>query len=734
MRRRPICVLCLILMASIWAADSMGLSLFRQRPLTSQEEELAEGRQVTVQGSLEEKTETETSNSIYLKRTILIIQSRKIPIENLKIYMEAPVDFPLGTRLEVRGKFRLIEGPRNPGEFDSKIYYETQGIFYTMSEGQVLRYSRDGSRFREAMGNLKGSLVQVLRETAKEQAPIFQAMLLGDKGDLDSGLKNQYQMAGMIHILAISGLHLSILGTGLYQLLKRLGAGNGLAGFLALSLMIPYGAFTGGSVATMRAVVMFFIGIGAKMAGRCYDLLTSLAAAAILILLEQPACLYYSGFQLSFGAVLGLGWILPVLEKTFEGSRAAKPFLGAVSVHLVMIPLLLYFFSEVSILGILLNLLVIPTMSAVLLSGLAGAAAGIWQTALGEVLIIPGRVLLGVYNGLAAASCRLPFCTWVGGRPQLWQMAVYYLGLILLVEAIRRKDWKKRGIAAAAAMICLYAILTGQLALKDRSGLRITCLDVGQGDCIVWEKEGKACWLMDGGSTSKSQTGMYQILPYVKSRGISRIQAAFVTHTDEDHCNGIVEILEAQAAHLTSVRIEKLILPDWNHKTEAFEHLEKTAAQAGVPVGYVKRGDVLRSGKMELSFLKPEQENDPEDVNGGSMAVCLEYGGFLGIFTGDIGEEQEKEIAGEVPSCTFLKVAHHGSKNSSCEEFLKKARPKISVISVAESNRYGHPHPDAVERLKKWSDVLLMTKDEGAVSLQTDGERVRVRSSLGKNH
>ena len=150
-------------------------------------------------------------------------------------------------------------------------------------------------------------------------------------------------------------------------------------------------------MATMRAVVMFLVGIGAKILGRCYDLLTSLSVAGILILIERPACLYYSGFLLSFGAVLGLGWILPVLERLPVKQKFLQPFWGAVSVHLVMAPLLLYFFSEVSLMGILLNLLVIPTVAVVLASGLAGVAAGFLWIGWGRILILPGRILLWIY-------------------------------------------------------------------------------------------------------------------------------------------------------------------------------------------------------------------------------------------------------------------------------------------------------------------------------------------------
>ncbi len=732
MRRRPLCILCLLLMAAIGTADLCGLSWFRERPLTAGQESQVLGQTVIAEGILREKVEKDTSFSVYLDRTILTFQSTTIPIENTKIYMDEKVTFPRGTRLRVRGTLHEIETPRNPGEFDNPIYYETQGIYYTMAEGKVLGYSENPHWYGRLLECVRESLADCLEEISGKHAGIFQAILLGDKTDLDTQIRSQYQMAGIVHILAISGLHLSILGTGFFKILKRIGAGNGLAGVLALCVIIPYGVLTGGSVATMRAVIMFLIGIGARITGRSYDLLSSLSVAAVLILLDCPACLYYSGFQMSFGAVLGLGWILPILLESFGGSRKLEPLLSAAAVHLVMIPLLLYSFSEVSLLGIFLNLLVIPTVSGVLVSGLAGAAAGLCIPLLGKILIFPGRCLLALYNGLGALCCRFPFCTWVGGKPEIWQMALYYLLLILLMEVLRRTKRKEQPLkrCGKGVLAGVYLFSLAVLSWRDHSGLRITVLDVGQGDGIVWEKEDGSCFLVDGGSSSQSMVGSYRILPYVKSRGISRIQAAFVTHTDEDHCSGIREILEAQTAYTTSVRIERLVLPAWKQKPESYARLEALAIEAQVPITYVKAGDRLKSGKLNLSVLNPGPDFEEEDGNGGSIVLQAEYGEFCGLFTGDIGEEQEELILEQVQPCSFLKVAHHGSKNSSCEDFLEKIHPVISVISVGEKNLYNHPHPDAVRRLEKWSKELHMTKEEGAVQVWTDGQIMRVKGYL----
>lgn len=168
-------------------------------------------------------------------------------------------------------------------------------------------------------------------------------------------------MAGIIHILAISGLHISLLGVGLYNLLKRAGLGIWPAGLISLVVMLQYGLMTGGSVSTMRAVCMFLLSAGAKIAGRIYDLPTALAASAILILVESPGYLLDGGFLMSFGAVLGIGVVFPaVLEIWNVEGKILRALFGSVVVQLTTLPIVLWFYGEVSVVGIFLNLLVRP--------------------------------------------------------------------------------------------------------------------------------------------------------------------------------------------------------------------------------------------------------------------------------------------------------------------------------------------------------------------------------------
>lgn len=240
-----------------------------------------------------------------------------------------------GMIIQVRGELERVSAPRNPGEFDSQQYYACQGIYYFLKNGIIQKKSRSYSRYGQFLTDLRERITGILEEAAGEDAGIYQAMLLGEKSSLDEEVKLRYQMAGMVHILAISGLHISVLGMGLFSLLKKLSLGNGLAGFLSLSVILQYGMLTGSSVSAMRAVCMFVLAIGARILGRSYDLLTALAASAILLLLDTPAYLYSSSFLLSFGAVAGLGIVAPALNRLVESDRAwVKTLLSSLAVQL----------------------------------------------------------------------------------------------------------------------------------------------------------------------------------------------------------------------------------------------------------------------------------------------------------------------------------------------------------------------------------------------------------------
>lgn len=718
MKRRPVCLVCLFLMLCLYVTDLVGISMINGNPLpVSVQKYILEHPKLTVSGEVQNCQAAEYSLSVYLKQVCLTVGSEQIPIENIKVYLNKEEQIRIGMFLRVCGKLEEIPGSRNPGEFDSKQYYACQKIYYQMKDGKVCDKSTGYSYFRQFLQEIRQKAGTILDEAAGSYAGIFQAMILGERGNLDAETKMQYQMAGIMHILAISGLHISFVGMGFFRLLKKAGAGNGVAGAVSAFLIYAYGIVTGGSVSAMRAVGMFLVLVGAGIAGRSYDLLSAMALSAIVLLLDAPAYLYNVSFLLSFGAVIGIGALTPEICSLLNlKKRTAKSLAGSVIVWLITLPIALHAYGEVSLAGVILNLLVLPTSGIVLASGIFALPVGIFVIEIAKRVVFPGKCVLFLYEKLCEAVGWIPHSIWIAGSPQLWQCAVYY---VMLGVAFAGLKWGKK--AASVALVILAVVFLGY---HSRNGLTITCLDIGQGDCCVLKMPGGENFLIDGGSSNKKNTAVCQILPYLKNQGIATLDGIFVSHTDQDHISGIEELLELCAQNLATVRVKNLILPDWNTTGEEYEKLKMLAEQTGILVQTAREGNLLKTKEAQIEILAPENGADGSDTNEDGMVMEVHFGKFRGLFTGDIGAETEKKLLDSMEDVDFLKVAHHGSKYSTCQGFLDVVSPEIAVISCSAKNTYGHPSADTIKKLEDCGAQVEYTMKNGAITVRTDGEGI----------
>lgn len=256
---------------------------------------------------------------------------------------------------------------------------------------------------------------------------------------------------------------------------------------------------------------------------------------------------------------------------------------------------------------------------------------------------------------------------------------------------------------------------------------KITFLDVGQGDASLLQSGGQTL-LLDGGSTSQKNVGTYVILPYIKQQGISCLEAVVLTHTDQDHINGVTEVLEeGKKGWLT---VKNLMYPYWMEGTEQGKQLKKLAEEAGASCRKIRAGDRLTIGKAEAVVLYPKEQEKIEEPNAGSLVLFWKWEGVQAMFTGDLPEEKERELLQNLPACEILQVGHHGSATSTCREFLEQVQPSLAVISCAMKNRYGHPSPDTVDRLKKTGCEIRYTMKSGAITIRKRGREVLVTEYL----
>lgn len=747
MIRRPMCLLCFLMMLVLGIADLAGIPLIRGNPLPASVQSWIKAHPGSeIYGEVERYENTEFSQSVYLKKTYLIYHSKKFPINNVRVFLKKEEELKPGMQIFVKGILKEVEGPTNPGGFDSSQYYACRHIYYFMKKAVLLKKTSTYSGYHQAMLMVKEKCRQILENTAGKDAPVFEAIVLGEKTGLDSEIRMRYQLAGIVHILAISGLHISILGMGLYKLIKRVGFGIWPAGIFSLAVMLQYGMMTGGSVSTLRAVTMFLIAMGARITGRIYDMPSAVSVTAMMILAESPAYLLDSGFLLSFGCVLGICVASERICALAGAKRkGTKVFCESVALWLVTLPVMLKFFGEASLAGLVLNLAVLPSVGVVLAGGVAAMILGFVSIPTGRVMIFPARVLLFLYERLCELAGRSRWCTWIGGEPEIWQITIYYailVAVLLIGQYIKESDQtkisrKQHILRISGIVLLILSILTlGKQSFRysfKNQTLQITCLDVGQGDGILIRTPDNKHYLIDGGSSSQSELGRYCLLPALKSMGISCLDGIFISHTDKDHLSGVQELLEYMEKGLTTIRAAYLVLPGWTEPPEAWTDLASAAQKAGIKTVTGNAGNIIRSGAAAFEILWPESTARGKDVNEEAMVMELTYGDFRMLFTGDIGADTEKKLlsAGCLNDIDCLKVGHHGSGYSSSEEFLKKVKPELSIISCSSTNTYGHPSPETVKRLKDCGSQIEYTMKNGAIILETNGKNLRIRRFFG---
>lgn len=698
------------------------------------------------------RIEKTTRTVIYLKKAILIRSgsTKNYPIRNIKCTGKEEKINSLreGMHVRLEGMLVLPELPRNPGQFNRRIYESGKKIDFYLENPTVLEVKEQRSGVREVVEIWKTEMMNRCEKIYQdEEAGILEAMLFGEKSELSGDIKELYQAAGISHVLVISGLHISLLALAVAGILRRLGFPMPVWVILSVGVLAGYGILIGQPTTAVRALLMFFVLQGARLLGRSYDLLSALAFAGILMLLDNPDLILDGGCRLSFCAVIGVGWYVSEKNKIFRsigekekrknrGKGGKGISAGAILENiragwylwLFTLPVMLDTFYQVSVVGLLWNLVAIPLLPVIIASGGLGVVLAGWNIFLGSLAGSPAYGMLQLYQEIGNISEKLPVGMWTPGQPSKPVIAGYYLVIFLLVlvekQLIKReKRWKIFPGMELCSMLLLLLLMAHPWQQREK----ITFLDVGQGDASLLQSGGQTL-LLDGGSTSQKNVGTYVILPYIKQQGISCLEAVVLTHTDQDHINGVTEVLEeGKKGWLT---VKNLMYPYWMEGTEQGKQLKKLAEEAGASCRKIRAGDRLTIGKAEAVVLYPKEQEKIAEPNAGSLVLFWKWEGVRAMFTGDLPEEKERELLQNLPACEILQVGHHGSATSTCREFLEQVQPSLAVISCAMKNRYGHPSPDTVDRLKKTGCEIRYTMKSGAITIRKRGREILVTEYL----
>jgi len=712
---------------------------------------------VIVQGKIYKIENTAFGTNIYLKVVEVENGEKSVSVKRIFVNTEKIPNVKIGNIIKVMGKLRQFEEAANKGNFDSRKYYLSLGFYGKIEAGTIEVINSDYSGIRQGLYELRMEIIERLEKLCSDNKGIFSiinnkngiigAIILGDKTDLDSDIKELYSVSGIAHILAISGLHISFIGMAIYRLLRRRFRFL-FSAAVSIPVVLSFGIMSGFGISTMRAIIMFILKIIGEVLGRKYDAITAISLAGLVLLVQNPFVVCNSGFQMSFGAIIAIVLILPIVEEILNTDNKIIKVLSAnFTISLVMNPILAWNYYELPTFSFLLNIVVVPLMSVVIVSSIVGIFCSCIMFGFGKAVIFPGCGILELYTFLCNIINKSSVASIVVGQPKVTIIIVYYAillvvlfglknirtkytraekerniikketGLVLEKKAKKERRIKGQNVKLRLACIVGFLLLNCLIYYIPNPGFYITFINVGQGDGILIHGDNGTKVMVDGGSTSEKQVAKNCIVPYLKAEGIGTIDYSIITHTDKDHISGILEILENNNSN--RIRIKNLVMPDINMKDDTYNELIEKAKLKKINVLYIKKGDTLSLGKTKIKCIYPETTTTASDKNDYCTVLSVKNKTSKILLTGDISKEIEEKIKDDIEeNYTVLKVAHHGSNYSSSEKFLKKVNPKYSIISVGKNNSYGHPGNETMERLRKQGGVIYRTDEKGGITIR----------------
>lgn len=696
-------------------------------------------------GEIEEIYEFENSLRLTLRNVSVCVYGNWYESRKLFVYVGNDKHLSYGDTVTVRGNIKELETAANPGQFNYRKYYMALNIEYSMDAGYCSVTGSKVCSLEHWLNILKTEFLSRLENiTEKEDYEVLSAMLLGDKSKLDDDLYSLYRLSGIVHILTISGLHISMLGTGIYKMLRRLGGGFICSSAAAALLVYLYGVMTGLGTSTLRAIIMFIVMLAADCLGKSYDMASAVSLAGMLILVEYPLMLYQFAFQMSVVCILSIGIIVPIVNNFLKIEHPiGKAIVTGAVIQFSTMPILIYHMYTYPVFSAVINLLVVPLTGMVMLSGYLGILFSYVNWISARFFIGAAHYILILYKALCKFGTGFDETLFMPGQPALWKVGLYYFIYAVFAgcmaykinadkkDVCRLKDNRINIVIKYLSLAAICTVCVFILSWRNNDRLTITFMDVGQGDCICVETASGHTMLIDGGSSSVSDVGSKRIIPMLNFYGIGRLDYVLLSHCDADHINGIAELIK-------NSRVKNIVLPDLPEFNSGFEEITRLSDEYGVHVMYINSGQKITVSEIALTCLNPSETDNIEDENSSSMVLRLEYDDFSVMFTGDLDMAGEARVIQAADSygidleCSILKVGHHGSKYSSGEEFLRKVSPEFAVISCSGTNNYGHPSEEALERLEKIDSEIFITKDSGAVIVETDGRDYNVSEYINK--
>lgn len=666
-----------------------------------------------------------------------------------------------GDKIVFSGTYVKPEIQRNYKGFDYSQYLKQLKVYGTVKCERIEKINQKQANKMLQISNKISDriIVNTKKILKKEDSSILLGLILGYKEDIDDEIQENFRNAGMTHILAVSGMHVTYVLLGINIILKnKIGKRN--TNILSIFVLILYMFITNFSSSITRAGIMGIIMLFSKIIYRKNDIYTSISISLLLILIYNPFLIQNLGLQLSYGGVIGIiifskgvlhflknikiknkvykYKIKPKIEKQLDKIKEIMAI--SISVQIFIIPIILYnsntfnpyflisnlvlsiFIGPIVILGFIFIIIVLINIQiAKIFSNIIQFAiqilifiSNIGKIPFSKIYIATPSIFSIISYYLTIAVIFYMYTIYTSKNPNKTQIRIK--NLIALVKIKVRENNKK----FKKIIVCI--ILTLLITIFIPKNLKIYFIDVGQGDsCMIVTPKNKTILIDGGGSVNSNfDVGEKTLIPYILDRGFTKIDIVIISHFDNDHYQGLIKIIE-------ELKVKKIIVGKQFENSENYKEFVNLVKKKDIKVYVVEAGQRINIEKeLYIDVLWPDSSNVITDnvLNNNSLVCTLVYKNFSCIFTGDIEEIAEKAILQKYKnnlnrlSATILKVAHHGSKTSSTKEFLKAVNPKIALIGVGENNTFGHPSNITLKSLEKMKCKIYRTDKNGEIILQ----------------
>lgn len=624
-----------------------------------------------------------------------------------------------GVSCTLNGKLTEPQQATNPNAFDYHNYLYKKGIHWIFTPDKLTAKTCSDnavSVHSQLLKSRQRGVEFISSIFPQSSVGIVQALIFGERGALQENIVQTYQSLGIVHLLAISGLHIGLMTGMIFFICVRIGLTREHTTYFLLCFLPVYTVIAGGAPSVTRASLMSMLLLVSIRWNQRLSPIDAISIACLLMIANNPYVLFEVGFQLSFVVSFSLVLSSKTILKRYQNYWLSI-FILTVIAQLSAFPILLFYFYEISLLSIPINILFVPLFSVIILpASLVTFCLLVTVKPVGVLLVDILTLVIDTVNKVAGFVSNVPFTTLVLGKPSVFIMYLYSISIILVLLNWESKKRVKESIVMVSCVILFHFFSP----YFDPNG-EVAILDVGQGDAIYIELPyRKAVYVFDTGGSFLFEKESWQkkrsdfsvgediLLPYLKSNGVRTIDRLLITHGDLDHIGGASSII-------ASVKTKQIILGKGNTANPLENELITIANKKRIDVAFVEVGDKWTNQQYEFFIVGPVGEGNSE--NDHSVVVYTSLGGIKWLFTGDLEENGERELVKQYPNLhvDVLKVGHHGSKTSTSELLLQTIRPRMALISVGRNNRYQHPHQEVINRLEQEQIMILRTDENGAI-------------------